>query len=322
MVFIRQEQESDLGFVDQSVSQRIMLSGASGMLGSAFRKALSQRVSTVLQLLRRAPEEPNQFAWDARTAQLPHSEVFEDLSAAIHLSGANLAGRRWNEAYKREIVESRVGTTLALATALSKLTRPPRTLLVASAVGIYGDRGDELLDETCSAGRGFIAELCQEWEAAAKPASDAGIRVIHLRFGVVLAADNGALPRLLSFFRYGLGGNIGNGRQYMSWVSEPDAIDAAMFLLDNEGASGAYNVSSPNPVTNAQFTRLLAAQLHRPAIFSVPAFAARLGFGEMANEMLLASTRAYPARLTAAGYQFLYPSLVHALPALLLPELR
>jgi uncharacterized protein len=300
--------------------RRILLSGASGMLGTALRKALFARGDTALQLTRRAAIAPNQFQWNPSGAgQLPHSEAFEGLTAAVHLSGANLAGKRWTEAYKREILQSRVDSTRALATGLAGLSHPPKVLLVASAVGIYGDRGDELLDETSRPGQGFVADVCKEWEAASAPAADAGISVVHMRFGVVLSAHDGALARFLPFFRWGLGGNIGSGRQYMSWISEQDLVGAVLFLLDAENASGAYNVTAPNPVTNAQFTRLLAAQLHRPSIFGVPAFVARAAFGQMADEALLASTRAYPARLVAAGYQFQQPSLVHALPVLLSP---
>jgi uncharacterized protein len=303
-----------------SQADRFLLSGASGMLGSALRESLTSRGAEILQLLRRPPEAPNHFQWNPSASDgLPHPEVFEGLTAAIHLSGANLADRRWSDAYKREIVESRVNSTRALATSLANLSSPPKMLLVASAVGIYGDSGDELLDETTPAGKGFLAEICQQWEAAAQPAVAAGIRVIHLRFGVVLAPGHGALARMIPIFRLGLGGKIGSGRQYMSWISLPDAVGAVMFLLQKEGANGAYNFTAPNPVTNAQFTRLLAAQLHRPAFLTVPAFAARLAFGEMADEALLASTRAYPAKLAAAGYHFEYPSLVHALPALLSP---
>jgi uncharacterized protein len=293
------------------------------MLGTALREALTLRGATVLQLVRRLPEAPNQFQWDPRqSTELPHPEIFEELTAAIHLSGANLADRRWNDAYKQELVESRTVSTRVLAGALARLSRPPKMLVVASAVGIYGNRGGELLDETSQLGTGFMADLCRQWEAAAEPAVAAGIRVLHLRFGVVLGQSQGALARLLPFFRFGLGATIGKGSQYMSWISLQDTVGATLFLLDKEDASGAYNFAAPNPVTNAQFTRLLAAQLHRPALLTIPAFAARLAFGEMAAEALLTSTRAYPARLAAAGYQFAHPSLVHALPALLSPLLQ
>jgi uncharacterized protein (TIGR01777 family) len=193
-------------------------------------------------------------------------------------------------------------------------------LLVASAVGIYGNRGDELLDETSPLGTGFIADLCREWEAAAQPAAEAGIRVLHLRFGVILGAGAGALARLVPVFRFGLGGRLGNGRQYMSWISLPDALAAILFILESPSLAGPFNFTAPNPVTNAQFTRALAAQLHRPAFFAVPAFALRLALGEMADETLLSSTRAYPAKLAAAGFQFSHASLVHALPAVLDPK--
>ena len=302
---------------------RILLSGASGMLGMPLRDSLISRGATVLQLIRRPPEEANQFQWNpCSTLAFDHPEAFENLTGAIHLSGANLADRRWNEAYKRKIAESRVVSTRALATSLAKLCHPPKLLLVASAVGIYGDRGDELLDETTPAGKGFLAETCQQWEAAAEPAEAAGIRVIHLRFGAVLDRAHGAIAHLLPIFRLGLGAELGKGRQYMSWISLPDAVAAVMFLLSKEEAQGAYNFTSPNPVTNEQFTRLLAAHIHRPSFLKVPAFVARLAFGEMADQMLLSSTRAYPARLAAAGYQFEHPSLVHAFPALLSPLVR
>jgi hypothetical protein len=193
-------------------------------------------------------------------------------------------------------------------------------LLVASAVGIYGNRGDELLDETSRLGSGFLADLCQQWEAAAQPAVDAGIRVLHLRFGVVLGPGPGALAKLLPIFRFGLGGRLGSGGQFMSWISLPDALAAILFLLDSPSAEGPFNFTAPNPITNAQFTRILADQLHRPAALTVPAFALRLAFGEMANEILLSSARAYPAKLAAAGFQFAHPGLVHALPAILGPK--
>ena len=287
------------------------------MLGRALRQALAGRGSSVLQLVRSTPSQPNQLRWDPAIAAIPHSESLEDLTAAIHFSGSNLAARRWTPDYKREIAESRIISTRSLATSLAGLRRPPRTLLIASATGIYGNRGDELLDETSPLGGGFLAECCQQWEAAARPAVDAGIRVLYLRFGVVLSAVDGALARLLPIFRLGLGGHLGNGRQYMSWISLPDSLAAIFFLLDSPSLAGPINLTSPNPVTNEQFTRSLAAQLHRPAFLSVPAFALRLAFGEMAGEVLLSGARAYPAKLAAAGFQFSHASLVHALPALL-----
>lgn len=304
-----------------SPAHRVLLSGASGAVGSAVRGALVSRSIPVLQLVRSAPTQPNQIQWDPSSpAAIPEAEALEDLTAAIHLSGANLAARRWTPEYKREIGDSRIGSTRALATTLASLKRPPQTLLVASAVGIYGHRGDELLDETSPLGKGFIADLCQRWEAAAQPAVDAGIRVVHLRFGVVLSAGHGALARLVPLFRLGLGGKLGNGRQFMSWISLADALSAIFFILDAPNVSGAINLTSPNPVSNAQFTSTLAAQLHRPAFFAVPGFALRLALGEMAQETLLSGIRAYPAKLAAAGFQFSHANLIYALPAILDPK--
>jgi uncharacterized protein len=316
------QEESAISLVNTaSPSPRFLISGASGMLGTALRKALAERNLSVLQLLRRDPTEPNQFRWDpAANPAIPHPECLEGLTAAIHFSGANLAAQRWTEAYKRELIESRVRSTHVLATALASLSHPPQMLFVASATGIYGNRGDELIDETSHPGSGFLADLCQQWEGAAQPAVDAGIRVVYLRFGVVLGSGPGALARILPFFRLGLGGRLGSGRQYMSWISLPDAVAAILYLLESPSAQGPFNFTAPNPVTNAQFTRALAAQLHRPALFTVPAFALRLGYGEMAGEALLSSVRVYPARLAAAGFQFTYPNLVHALPAILDPK--
>jgi uncharacterized protein (TIGR01777 family) len=242
----------------------------------------------------------------------------EDLKAAIHLSGANLGARRWTPEYKSELIQSRVNSTRILTSTLASLRRPPKVLLVASATGIYGNRGDELIDETSPLGTGFLADLCRQWEAAAQPAIDAGIRVIHLRFGLILGTGPGsALTRLLPIFRLGLGAQLGSGEQYISWISLPDAVAAILFLLDSNSISGPVNCASPNPVTNIIFTRTLATQLRRPALLSVPAFALRLAYGEMAQELLLSGARAYPAKLAASGFQFSHASLLHALPAVL-----
>ena len=288
------------------------------MLGTALREALAKRNLQFLHLLRRPATTSDQLQWDPKSAQpIPNRERLEGLTAAIHLSGANLAGHRWSEDFKREVVESRVLSTRVLATELAALKRPPQMLLVASAVGYYGNRGDELIDETSRPGYGFLADACQQWEAAAQPAREAGIRVVNLRFGMILSPGGGALGKLLPIFKLGLGGKLGNGRQYVSWISLPDALAGIFYLLDSPTAAGPFNFTAPNPVTNSQFTHILSAHLHRPAFFQVPAFALRLAFGQMADEALLASVRAYPAKLVAAGFQFSYPSLVYALPALL-----
>jgi uncharacterized protein (TIGR01777 family) len=318
------QEEIKISFINSGSPQpRFLLSGASGLLGSALRSAMAARNYSVISLLRRPPASPDELQWnpEAKPA-IAQTQALENLTAAFHFSGANVGARRWSAAYKREIFRSRVDSTHSLAVTLAGLRHPPRMLLVASAVGIYGDRGDEMLDETSAPGRGFLADVCREWEEAARPAARAGIRVLHLRLGVVLSRDGGALGRLLPLFRMGLGARLGNGEQYMSWIAMPDVLAAMFFLLETPDASGAYNITAPNPVTNAQFTRMLAGQVHRPAFMSVPAFALRLAMGQMADEALLASARAYPARLIAAGYQFAYPSLIHALPAVLAPARR
>ncbi|MGB8260064.1 MAG: TIGR01777 family oxidoreductase, partial [Terracidiphilus sp.] len=213
--------------------------------------------------------------------------------------------------------ESRAGSTRALASVLAGLRRPPKTLLVASATGFYGDRGAEMLDETAEAGAGFLPLLCRDWEAAAAPAVEAGIRVAHMRLGVVLTPDGGALGRMVPLFRLGLGGRLGSGRQWMSWIALDDVLAAILFLLERPDLAGPVNLTAPNPVTNAEFTRTLARQLGRPAFLPAPAFALWLAFGQMADEALLASARVYPARLSSSGFRFAYPTLAPALAAAL-----
>jgi len=299
-------------------SSGYLLSGASGMLGSALRDAFAARRLDTLQLVRRAPAAPGQVEWNpAATAAIPNPEPLEGITAAIHLSGSNLAAHRWTTAYKREMIASRVDSTRVLARLLAGLRRPPRALLVASATGIYGDRGDEILDESSATGAGFLADLCRQWEAAARPAVEAGIRVVHLRFGVVLGPGTGALARMVPIFRLGLGGRLGNGRQWMSWISLADLVAAILLILENPAMAGPVNLTAPNPVTNAEFTRALGRALHRPAILPAPAFALRLALGPMAREALLASARVRPARLVEAGFQFSQPMVEKALAAAL-----
>jgi hypothetical protein len=294
----------------------VILSGASGMLGSALRRALSNRQTPTLQLVRSLPTATGQLQWNpAATPPISHLAPLEDSAAAIHLSGASVAGHRWSAAYRHELVTSRVDSTRALATALETLHQPPPTLLVASAIGFYGNRGDEVLTESSAAGSGFLPDLCQLWEAASAPATKAGIRVVHLRFGVVLGPGEGALAQMLPPFRVGLGAKLGNGRQWMSWISLEDAVAGILFALDTPSLVGPVNLTAPSPVTNSEFTRALGRQLGRPAILSIPPFAARLVFGEMANEALLASARVMPERLRSAGFQYAHPMLENALAA-------
>ncbi len=284
------------------------------MLGRALRVALAQEQNEVLQLVRREPAGREEIRWDpANDLPIRERRAVEGLDAAIHLSGANLAARRWNAAYRREIIASRVDSTRALAKALAGLDRPPRALLVASAVGIYGNRGDDVLDERSTPGTGFLADVCRRWEDAAGPAVSAGIRVVHLRFGVVLGPGAGALTQMLPIFRLGLGGRLGSGKQWMSWIALEDLVAAVLFVLHSPALAGGVNFTSPHPVTNAEFTRVLAGQLHRPAVLPAPAFGLRLALGAMADEALLSSTRALPRKLMDAGFRFAQPEIEQAL---------
>jgi uncharacterized protein len=291
-----------------------ILSGASGMLGAALNRALTARAISTVQLVRRVPAAEGQLQWNPGADHpIENPAALDGAAGAIHLSGASVAAHRWTEAYRRELAVSRVDSTRRLATVLSGLQRPPKVFIVASAIGIYGDRGDEVLDETSAPGTGFLADLCQQWEAAAAPAVQAGIRVVHLRFGVVLGPGEGALRQMLPPFRLGLGARLGSGRQWMSWVSLRDAVSAIQFAAECPDLAGPLNVTAPNPVTNAEFTRVLGQQLRRPAFLAVPEFALRMMFGQMADEALLASARAYPVKLQAAGFRFSFPEIRVAL---------
>ncbi len=221
--------------------------------------------------------------------------------------------RSWTPAVKARIRDSRVNGTRLLCEALARLSNPPRVLVCASAIGYYGDRGDEVLDEASSPGSGFLPEVCQEWEAATEPARAAGIRVVNLRFGVILSPSGGALAKMLTPFKLGAGGRIGDGRQWMSWIALDDVIDAIAYALNTESLAGPANCVAPQPVTNLEFTKTLGRVLHRPTIFPMPAVAARIAFGEMADALLLASARVLPKELSAAGYPFRYPQLEGAL---------
>jgi hypothetical protein len=305
-----------MGSVNGETPGRFLLSGASGMVGSALRAELGARHARVTQLVRRVPQTAAELEWNPAAAiPIRDTEPLEGLDAAIHLSGANLSARRWTAAYRSEMAASRLDSTRALVTSLAGLRRPPRALLVASAIGIYGNRGDEILDENSPPGRGFLAGLCREWEAASAPAVAAGMRVVHMRFGVVLSPNAGALAMMLPIFRLGLGGRLGSGKEWMSWISLPDLASAVLFLLDSPSLHGAVNLTAPQPVTNATFTRTLARMLHRPAVVPVPAFALRLALGPMADEALLSSTRAIPKKLLEAGFGFTHPDIEQALNA-------
>jgi uncharacterized protein (TIGR01777 family) len=298
--------------------KRILLSGASGLIGSALHRAVHEAGMEVTTLVRRHRQvSAGAVYWNPeRSGSAVHPMVLEGIDAVIHLNGASVS-RPWTKRYRKEIVESRVGTTRGLCESLARVHERPPVLLVASAVGIYGSRGDETLVEASAAGNGFLAETCRAWEDASEKVAAQGVRVVHLRFGVVLDGKGGMLRKLLPVFWCGLGGKLGSGRQWMSWVSLRDAVRAVVFLLERNDLAGAFNVTAPNPATNAEFTRALGAALHRPAVMTVPAGVLRLGLGEMANQTLLASQRVMPRRLLDAGFTFEDAEIGPALKALL-----
>jgi len=292
---------------------RILVSGSSGLVGSALRPALAAAGDEVGRLVRPGTNAgPLDVPWDPAAHRIDAAQL-ERFDAVIHLAGENIAAGRWNDARKEAIRRSRVDGTLLLTRALAKLRNPPATFVSASAIGYYGDRGDEVLQETSQRGRGFLPAVCVAWESAAEPAEAAGLRVVHHRFGVILSQDGGALARMLLPFRLGLGGPVGDGRQYMSWITLDDAVGAIRHTLDSTSIAGPVNTVSPSPVSNRDFGRTLGRVLRRPAIAALPAFAARLAFGEMADALLLASTRVVPGVLQATGYTYRHPELEMAL---------
>jgi len=295
---------------------RVILTGSHGLIGSELVRVLGQAGDEVTRLVR-APPGPGEVRWDIGAGTID-AVALEGHDAAVHLAGVGLGARRWTEAFKREIRDSRVRGTTLLCEALAKLDRPPRVLVSASAVGYYGDRGDEELTEASPAGRGFLTDVVKAWEAATEPASEAGIRVVRVRSGVVLSPKGGALQRQLSVFRLGIGGRLGSGRQWLSWISLDDEVGAIRHLIRTQSLRGAVNATAPNPVTNDAFTKTLGAVLRRPTVVPVPRVALRAAFGrEMVSEMLLASLRVLPRALEASGFRFQHPVLTDALPTLL-----
>ena len=292
---------------------KILITGSSGLIGSALTLSLAAGGDSVTRLVRPGTRPAAaEIVWDPAAGRLDLTSI-EGFDAVVHLAGENIAGGRWTPARKQLLRDSRVKSTRLLAGALAALSRPPRVLLSASATGFYGNRGDEAVTETSTPGSGFLAEVCREWEAATEPASAKRIRVVNLRFGVVLSAKGGALAKMLPPFKAGLGGPVGSGRQFMSWIALDDAIGAIRSLLNTDSLAGPVNVVAPESVTNRKFARTLGRVLGRPALLPMPAFAVRLVFGEMGDELLLASARVRPARLEESGYRFLYPELEGAL---------
>lgn len=297
---------------------RILISGASGPIGTALLPSLKSSGGHISRLARPGAKysasDEQQVPWNP--TQPPSPENVSGFDAVIHLAGESIVGR-WTEAKKREIRDSRVKGTSNLARALAQAKQKPQVFICSSAIGYYGDRGDEVLTEQSSPGTGFLPEVCVEWEAAAMAAIDAGIRTVLMRTGVVLSPKGGALGKMLTPFKLGVGGRIGSGRQWMSWIDVQDMVGAICFMLQNESMRGPVNMVAPNPVTNAEFTKTIASVLSRPAVFPVPAFAVKLGFGEMGETALLGSQRVEPRRLVESGYSFRFSGLSASLKHLL-----
>lgn len=283
---------------------RVLVSGATGLIGVALSDALRARGDIVVSLSRNPDRaEAPAVAWDPRGQELAPNAL-EDVDAVIHLAGESIAAGRWTPEQKDRIRLSRTQGTRLLAEAIAEAPKKPSVFVSASAIGFYGNRDDEALDETSASGTGFLAEVCIEWEAAAEPAREAGVRVVHPRIGIVLAKDGGALEKMLLPFRLGLGGRMGSGQQYMSWIALEDVVGLLLFALDNAELSGPMNVTAPSPATNAEFTRALGRALGRPTLLPLPRFAARLALGEMADELLFFGARVQPATALSAGYRF------------------
>lgn len=295
---------------------KIVLAGASGLIGRALVPALRARGDDVVRLVRRPVTATDEVSWKPEARELDAAQI-EGADAIINLAGENIAAGRWTAARRARILGSRVDATRTLVSACTQLKRKPAVFLNASAVGFYGDAGDTELTEASPAGVGFLPETCLIWETNAEGAARAGIRTVLLRFGVVLAAEGGALEKMVPLFRLGLGGRLGSGRQWMSWVSVDDAVGAVVHTLTHAGCAGPVNVVAPEPVSNSGFTEAFARVLRRPAAFPVPAWVLRAVFGEMAVATMLASTRARPERLRATGYAFRHAELESALRAAL-----
>jgi uncharacterized protein len=284
----------------------IAITGSSGLIGSALIPALEQTGREVRRIVRHPASSAGEITWNP-AARLLDERRLTDVDAVVNLAGETI-GKRWTPARRRAIRESRVRGAETIAGAILRTGRPI-TLINASAVGYYGSRGDEVLDEKSANGRGYLAEVCRDWEAAARTGAGSGARVVTMRSGVVLSSRGGALPEMLRPFKLGVGGKVGSGRQWLSWIDLGDMVRAIIWLIDHATIRGPVNVLAPNPVTNAEFTRVASEVLRKPALVPVPAFALRMMFGEMASETLLASQRAIPSALTESGFEFLHPDL-------------
>jgi len=297
---------------------KVLVSGSTGLIGSALVRDLADAGHIVTRLLRSSGKEKKGGTahWDPGTGTVD-PEGLGGHDAVVHLAGENIAGHSWSPERKKKIRDSRVAGTRLLCDSLLRLERPPNTLICASATGIYGDRGEEVLREESRPGKGFLAEVCRDWEEATGEAARKGMRVVNLRIGMVLSAEGGALAKMLPAFRAGAGGRIGSGNQYMSWIALPDLVGVIRHAIATDSLAGPVNAVSPHPVTNREFKQTLGHVLGRPTVAFLPAFAARLLFGEMADELLLASARVEPAKLISSGYRFLFPEVEGAMRYLL-----
>ena len=304
---------------------RIAVTGSTGLIGSALVRSLLDDGHQVVRLVRRPPvpqpDGSTEVRWNPGLREIDRSGLAKGadgapLDAVVHLAGAGIADHRWTKAYKREIHESRLLGTGTIADAVAGLEQPPKVLVSGSAVGYYGQTGDRIIDETAPAGGDYLARVCVEWEQATAPAEAAGIRVAHARTGLVVAGDGGAWGKLFPLFRFGLGGRMGNGRQYWSFISLHDEVAALRFLVDNESLSGPFNLSAPAPVTNSEVTAAMGRVMHRPTLAAVPEFALKLVLGEMAVEVV-GSHRTVPAKLLDAGFRFAHPTVDQAIEAAL-----
>lgn len=292
---------------------RVAITGSTGLIGTALVAGLRAEGHDVVRLVRGAAAGGDTIAWDPRAPGGGLAPgALDGVAGVVHLAGAPVDGRRWTAAYKAEIRDSRVQGTQGLVSALTAMAQPPSVLVSGSAIGWYGDTGGREVDESSPHGSGFLAELVRDWEAAAQPAAAAGVRVVTLRTGIVLSPAGGVLARLVPLFRLGLGGRLGRGTQFMSWVALSDVVAAVRFLLSRSDVAGPVNMTAPHPVTNTEFTAALAAAVHRPAVLAVPAVALRVAAGEISAD-LLASARVLPARLAAAGFRHGHPDLPGAL---------
>jgi uncharacterized protein (TIGR01777 family) len=297
----------------------VVVTGSSGFIGTALKGALHKAGHRMVPMVR-SQAVGGALHWDPDRGEIDAGGL-EGVGAVVHLAGEGIGNKRWNEAYKAKVKESRRKGTTLLAETLAKLDKPPKVLVSSSAIGYYGDRGDEVLTESSRPGSDFLAEVCTAWEAAAVPARDAGIRVAYIRTGIVLSGRGGVLPKMLLPFKFGFGGKLGSGRQWMSWIALGDEVGAIVHLLGDDSLSGPFNLTSPNPVTNADMTKAIGKAMNRPAFVPAPAFALKTALGaEMAEELLLVSQRALPTRLLDSGFTFRHPEIGDALRVALADE--